>query len=139
MLFGETADPLGQAQLLERGHFGGDDSKGEGRRSALLEAVDAEAGEVGCHVRRVELTLLAEHLKALRRPRSDSLENDLEVGLGERLPAFERAELAVAADDWRQAELEVQVCCTAVDDCFQERVEIHGRATLSIGTARCGP
>ena len=55
-------------------------------------------------------------LEPVGRPRRDSLENELEVGLGEGLPVFERAEVAVAADDRRQAELEVHVCRTAVDD-----------------------
>ena len=117
-LLAQLADSLGQAQLLEVGHLGGDDSKGEGRRSALFEAVHAEACEVGRHVRGVELALLAEQLEPLGGPRGDILENDLEVGLAERLPAFERAEVAVAADDWRQAELEVHVCRTGVDHRF---------------------
>ena len=64
----------------------------------------------------VELAILAEQLEPVGRPRRDSLENGLEVGLAERLPVFERAEVAVAAEDRRQAELEVHVCCTAVDD-----------------------
>ena len=60
--------------------------------------------------------VLAEQLEPVGRPRRDSLENELEVGLGEGLPVFERAEVAVAAEDRRQAELEVHVCCTAVDN-----------------------
>ena len=78
--------------------------------------------------------LLAEQVEPLGGPRGDILENDLEVRLAERLPAFERAEIAVAADDWRQAELEVHVGRTRVDSGFQQRVEVHGRAEVTIGS-----
>ena len=74
-LFGQPADSLGQAQVLEAGHLRGDDPEGEGRRPALLEAVDPEACEVGRHVRGVELALLAEGLEPVRRPRGDILED----------------------------------------------------------------
>ena len=58
------ADSLGQAQLRRSRDLGGDDAEGERGRAALLEAVDAEAREVGRHVRGVELARLAEAARA---------------------------------------------------------------------------
>ena len=72
----------------------------------------------------------------MRRALGDSDEDGLEVGLGERLPAFERAELTVEADDRGEAELEVHVGRTRVDSGFQQRIEVHGRAEVTIGRLR---
>ena len=123
-----------QPQLVEAGHLGRDHAEGERGRASLPEAVDPKAGQVGCHVRGVELAGLAEVLEPVRRTDRDALEDRLEVGLGERLPAFERAQVAVAAHDRRQAELEVDVSGAAFDDSFQESVEVYGQATLTIGS-----
>ena len=102
--------------MLEAGNLGGDHPEGERGRAALLEAVDAEAREVGGHVGRVQLAGGAEAFEPVRRALGHSDEDRLQVGFRERLPVLERAELAVAAQDRREAELQVHVGRTRVDD-----------------------
>ena len=133
MLVRKLLDADRQVQVVEAGDLGRDHTEGEGGCPPLLEAVDAEAGEVRGHVRRVELAGLPELLEPVRCARGYPLEDRLEIGLAERLPALECAQVAVAAHDRGQPEFEVHVGGAAFDDTFQEGVEVHGRATLTIG------
>ena len=128
MLLGHLLDAQRETQILEPRDLVGDDAEGERRGAALLEAVHTEAREVGRHVGGVELARLAKGDQPVRRACGHFLEHGLELGLAERRPAFERGERAVAADDRRQAELQVDVRAAAVDDSAQECVQVHTKA-----------
>ena len=125
MLLGELLHAGRKAQLLEARHRLRDDAEGERGRAALPVGVDAEARQVAVLVGDVEVAVVVEELEALRRAGADDLERGREVGVAQGRPAFEGAELAVASDDRRLAELQVDVAGAELDGAREQSVQIH--------------
>src|SRR5204863_7575224 len=54
------------------------------------------------------------------------LDRELEIRLGQLRLALNLAEDAVAADDWRSLELQVDIACTLFDGAAKNEFQIHG-------------
>src|SRR5436190_1352107 len=102
-----------------------DGTEGERDRPALPEAVDAEPRQVGGGVREVEVARRVEGRPPGGILRGHGRQHALELLLVERRPPFERREGALAAEDRRLADLQMDVACTALDGAQKDRVEIH--------------
>ena len=129
MLVGELLDAGRKAQLLEARHGLRDHAEGERDRAALPVGVDAEPRQIAVLVGDVEVARVAEKLEPLRRAGPDDLEHGLQVGVRQRRALVESAELAVAPEHGRLAELQVDVAGAEVDGTREETVEIHAART----------
>ena len=118
--------PGREPQVVEARHVPRDDAERERDRAALAEDVDAEARKPVARVRDVELARVEERLELRRRDRGDALERRLEVVVRERRDPLDGAERAVATDDRRLADLEVDVARAELDGCPQGEIEVHG-------------
>ena len=103
----ELGERARQVQLLERLQLLRDDAEGGAERLALEVDVDAEAGEAGNGMRRVDLPLDLELLLLLGG--EDAVEQLLRVLGREHGSAFEALELAANADRRRRPHREVEV------------------------------
>ncbi len=102
-------------ELVETGHLARNQAERERDLAALPERVHAEARQAGGLVRGVELARVAEGCEPLRIGGADPLEELFEPRRVERRPAFERAQVPVAANDRRLADLQVEVARAVLD------------------------
>ena len=135
VLLGERLDAGRHAELLEASAPSGDDAEREASRAALPVGVHAEARQVLVLVGDVEVAARLEVLEALGRPAADDLEHGGERRLVERRGALDRVEIAVAADDRRPADLQVDVARTHLDGVPEQPVQVHGSG-IGCGGAR---
>ena len=115
MLLGEQRDALRKAEVAEDRDVARDQAEGEGDRSALAEAVDAEPRQAGRGVGQVELARLLERGGPGRVVRSNGREYALELRVAKGRPVVEREQRAVAAERRRPRDLEVHVAGTRFD------------------------
>ena len=91
----------------------------------MTETVDPESRQAGRRVCAVELARLEERLQPLRRRGADLLEGELQVVLGQLRLTFQPAQVAVAAQDRRPLDLEVDVAGAEFDGASEHEFEIH--------------
>ncbi len=128
VLLCEPLDTCRQAELLEPRDDARDDAEGVGGRPALPEAVHAEARQPGGGVRRVELARREERLRHAPGSRRTRASTPSRSALGEPRPFDQLGHLAVAAEDRRPADLQMDVARTELDGALKEDVELHGRS-----------
>src|SRR5215210_2366428 len=102
------------------------DAERERDMSALPEGVDAEPGEVAVLERDVEVTGLLEGFEALGRALPHYLDQRVHVLVHQNRVLLERAERAVAPEDRREADLQVDVAGTEFNGASEQGIELHG-------------
>ena len=128
MLLGQALDAFRQAQLREARHLVRDHAEGERDRAALAVAVDAEPRQALGRVGDVELAGLVEVRELRGGHVGDERERGLEVAVVERRMIREQAELAVAPEHRRLADLEVNIARTEFHGTAEYRIQVHAVA-----------
>ena len=98
LLVREPSDAGGKMELVEARDLVRDDAKRERDRTALPEAVDAEARETRLRVGEVEVAGLEEALASVRDGCRDLCEHGLELGVAEKAEVDRMGELAVRSE-----------------------------------------
>ena len=127
MLTREPADAQRKAKVLEARDVGRDDAKRERDGATLAKAVHPEARQARLCVRDVELSRLVELTTSTGRDSRDLVERGLEVCIGESNHVSHRLQPAVAAQEGRLPDLEMDVTRAALDGAPQNRIQIHGQ------------
>ena len=115
-----------------------DDAERERDRPALPEGVDAEARQALVLVGDIEVAGLVEAVALVRRGFGDLLQHRLEVAGAELLLPVEWRHRAVAAQDRRLADLEMDVARAEVDAALEDGVQVHGAVGGCIGSPAKG-
>ena len=119
---GETPDAGRKPEPVEAGHVARNHADRQRDLASLAESIDAESRQTSPLVRGVELAGLAEGSEPLRIGGADPIDELLELRRVDRRPSFERAQVPVAADDRRLADLQMQVARVCAGDLRQKGV-----------------